>query len=302
MAVISTGSIPKALWPGIYSFWGQKYDEHQVEWIDLFDKHNSTQAYEEDVQVTGMGLAPVKPEGSAVRYDQQLQGFTTRYTNVTYGLGFIVTREQEEDNLYEQVAMGLTARLAFSMNQTKENVHANVYNRATTAGFTGGDGVTLLNASHPTRSGNQSNVLSPAADLSEAALEDVLIDIMEAKDDLGLNISLMGRCLNVPPALAFDATRIMKSVLQSDSADNNTNAIRTMGLLPDGVKVNHYFTDTDQWFVRTNAPSGMKSFERRAIDFTQDNDFDTENHKYKATERYVPYWTDWRALFGSPGG
>ena len=286
---------------GIKAWWGSVYNEHAPEYPDLFDKDTSEQAYEEDVQATGMGLAPVKAEGSKVRYDTQLQGFTTRYTNVTYGLGYIVTREEEEDNLYEKVAMGRTKRLAFSMNQTKENVAANVYNRAFNSSFTGGDGVELLATDHPSRAGTWQNELTNAADLSEASLEDLLILIMKATDDLGLNISLMGRCLIVPPDLAFEAERIVKSTLQNDTANNAINAIRNMGLLPEGVKVNHYLTDTDAWFVRTNCPDGLKCYQRRPIDFTMDNDFDTENHKYKSTERYSFSWTDPRGLYGSPG-
>lgn len=286
---------------GIKAWWGTSYDAHAPEAPDLFDKDTSGQAYEEDVQLTGMGLAPVMPEGSGVRYDAQFQGFTTRYTHITYGLGYIITRNEADDNLYEKVAMSRTKMLAFSMNQTKENVSANVYNRATTGAFTGGDGVTLLNASHPSRAGLWSNVLNPAADLSEAALEDLLIQIMKTTNDLGLKISLMGRMLNVPPDLAFDAERILKSTLQSHNANNALTAIKNMGLLPEGIKINHYFTDTDQFFIRTNCPDGMKCYQRRPIDFTRDNDFDTENDKYKSTERYSFSWTDPRGLFGSPG-
>ena len=301
MGVVTTGTSPKLLWPGLNSIWGLKYTEHPLECRDLFDQYSSNQAFEEDLQQTGLGLAPVKPEGSAVSYDTPAQGFISRYTHVTYGLGFIVSREEQEDNLYKKVAFQRTERLAFSMRQTEENVAANVYNRAFTSGFNFGDGTVLINDSHPTRSGNQSNVLSAAADLSEAALEDLLIQIMNTTDDLGLNISLMAQSLHIPPDLMFDAERILKSVLRVDSANNDINAMRNMGLIPGGAKVNHYFSDTDAWFLRTNCPDGMKYFNRRPTEFTEDNDFDTENHKYKSTGRYSYGATDWRQIFGTPG-
>lgn len=299
--VISTGSIPKLLWPGLNAIWGQEYKDLQQEWRDLFEVQSSDMNYEEDVLLAGFGLAPVKPEGTSVSYDTTQQGFTSRYTHVAYGLGFIVTFENIEDNQYEKVAFNRTGKLARSFKQTKENVGANVYNRATNGSYLGGDGVPLGSASHPTQSGLQSNVLATPADLSEASLEDLTIQIMNAVDDRGLRIALMGQSLHVPTALVFEATRILQSQLQNDTANNAINAIKAQGLFPQGVKVNHYFTDSDAWFIRTDCPDSMKFFERNRAMFAQDNDFDTSNLKYKGYERYSAGWSDWRGLYLSTG-
>lgn len=299
--VITTGNFPKALWPGVKAWWGRFYNEHPKEYEQLFDMDTSTQSYEEDVQATGFGLAPVKAQGAAVQYDSETQGYTSRYTNVSYALGFVITREEMDDNLYAKVGKTRTRALAFSMSQTLENVHANVYNRAFNNSYTGGDGLELCSTAHVTASGNQSNELTTAADLSEASLEDLLINIMNAKNDRGLRISLMPKTLIVPPALVFDAERILNSNLRSNSANNDANAIKNLGLIPGGVVVNHYLTDTDAFFVRTNAPESMKSYIRQAVEMSQDNDFDTENFKAKVFCRFVPGWSDWRGVYGSPG-
>lgn len=298
---INTGSIAKLLWPGLNAVWGKEYVEHPVEWRDLFDVETSDKMYEEDVLMPGFGLAPVKAEGAAVQYDSTQQGYTSRYTHVAYGLGFIVTREAIDDNQYERRAIGSTRDLAFSFRQTKENVAANVYNRAFNSSYTGGDGKELLATDHPIQGGVFSNELAVAADLSEASLEDICVQIMNAVNDRGMKISLMPRSLIVPTALTFEATRILKSQLQNDTANNAINALRAMGMFPEGVKVNHYLTDTDAWFVRTNARNGMKLFERTSAEFAQDNDFDTSNLKYKGYERYSVGWTDPRAVYGSAG-
>ena len=297
MAVISTGNIPKLLWPGLNAIWGRDYKEHAKEYTDLFDIESSDKNYEEDVELTGFGLAPIKAQGSSVVYDEESQQTVSRYTHTAYGLGFIITREEMDDNLYEKRGVTRTQALAFSFRQTKENVAANVYNRAQTSGYTGGDGVVLSSTAHPTLSGNQSNRLATAADLSEAALEDLAIQIMNATNSRGLRIALQPKSLIVPPALAFEATRILKSQLQNDTANNAINALRSMGLFPDGVKVNHYLTDSDAFFVRTNVPQGMKMFQRVAAEFAQDGDFDTSNLKYKGYERYSVGWTDWRGVY-----
>jgi len=266
----------------------------------LFDITPSSMAYEEDVEVTGFGLAPVKGEGKATTYDSEQQGTVTRYTHVAYSLGYIVTKEEIMDNLYQTVSMRRTEALAFSMRQTKENVAANVYNRAFSGTYPGGDGVAMLSASHPTVSGTQSNIITVAADLSEQALEDLCIQIMDAKNSRGLDISLMPKSLHVATANAFEATRILNSPLQNDTANNAINALNDMGSIPK-VEVSHYFTDADAWFVRTNAPRGMIGYQRAAIEFTQDNDFDSENAKAKAYERYKFGFTDFRGVFGSAG-
>lgn len=301
MGVITTGTHPKALWPGVRAFFGKEYARHAEEHRDLFEIGTSDKAYEEDVLTTGFGLAPVKTEGAAINFDSETQGFTKRYTNVAYALGYIVTYEELRDNLYKDKSFKRAAQLAFSMATTKQTVAANVYNRAFDSNYTGGDGVELLSASHPTRNGNQSNIIATAADLSEAAIEDVVIQIMQAKNDRGLQINLMPKALIVAPSNYFEANRILMSVQQSGTANNDVNVLRANGVIPEGAKVNHYLTDADAWFIRTNCPNGMTFLEREAMTFDQDNDFDTKNAKASAYMRFVCGWSDWRGVFGSQG-
>ncbi len=301
MAVITTGAHPKALWPGVKEWWGRSYAEHQEEFPDLFEKETSDKAYEEDVEISGFGLAPVKNQGTAINYDTESQGSVTRYTHVAYALGYIVTFEELRDDLYEVVSKRRAKQLAFSMRQTKENVAANVYNRAFNSTYTGGDGVCMISNAHPTLSGNQSNVLTTAADLSEASIEDLTIQIMQATNSRGLKISLMPQSLHVPVQLWYEANRIMKSVLQSDNANNAINVLKATNVFPKGIKMNHYFTSATAWFIRTNAPTGLKHYERDAVMFDQDNDFDTKNAKAASYERYSFGWSDFRGIFGTPG-
>lgn len=299
--VITTGAHPKALWPGVKVWWGRSYDEHAVEYTDLVDMDTSSQAYEEDVGLTGFGLAAIKPQGAGVQYDTESQGFVKRYTHVTYGLGYIVTMEELQDNLYMVVSKRRASANAFSVRQTKENVAANVYNRAFSGSYTGGDGVSLISASHPTKAGNQSNYLATPADLSEASLEDLIIMIMGAVNERNLKINLMPKSLHVARQEWFEANRIMKSTLQVHTGDNTPNVLKMTNALPGGIKINHYFSDADAYFIRTNCPEGMKGYQRMPIKFTQDNDFDTENAKAKSMERYVFGWTDWRGIYASEG-
>jgi phage major head subunit gpT-like protein len=299
--VITTGSHPKSLWPGVKAFFGKTYREKPTICAMVFDSMTSDKAYEEIVEETGFGLAPQKAEGASVSYDTDAQGYTTRLTNVTYGLGAIITREALEDNQYESVATRKAGKMARSMRQTKENVHANVLNRAFTAAYAGGDGKELLATDHPSLAGSQSNELAVAADLSEASLEDGLIMIRQATDSRGLRIQLEGQKLIVPAQLAFEATRILSSVNQSGTANNDINAMKALGLLPGGVVIWDYLSDADAWFIKTDAPEGLVTLQRRALALSQDNDFDTENARMKATERYVSGWGDWRGLFGSVG-
>jgi hypothetical protein len=252
------------------------------------------------VQQTGFGLAPVKPEGSSTAYDSHGQGYTARGVNVAYSLGYIVTREELADNQYEEVSMRRAGSLAFSMAQTRENVGANIYNRVTSGTYLGGDGVSLGSTAHPSVSGNQSNILATAADLSEASLEDLTIQIMNATDPKGLKISLRPKCLVVPTALVYDSQRILKSNLRSGTADNDTNALKLVGAIPE-IVVNNYLTDTDQWFIRTNAPDGLCWFDREPVQFSKDTDFDTDNAKAKGYMRFIPFWGDWRGLYSSAG-
>lgn len=300
--VIMTSNHPKALWPVVKVWWGRMYNEHAVEYTDLVDTETSDKAYEEDVQIVGMGLVPVKAQGAPVSYESEIQGPVTRYTHVAYAMGYIVTHEELQDNLYMEVSKTRAGALAFAFRQTKERVVSNIYNRAFNSAFVGGDGVQLISTAHANTSGGTwSNRLAIDADLSEASLEDLLIQIMQATDDKGNLINLMPRSLHVAPANWFNANRILKSVYQTGTANNDINVVKATNALPMGIKVNHYFTAPQAWFVRTNAQNGMKMYTREGISFTQDNDFDTMNAKSKGYERYSVGWTDPRAIYGSDG-
>ena len=297
--VISTSSFAKALWPGINSWYGKAYNDHATEWDKLFDTFSSKRAYEEDVGVTGLGLAAVKPQGQGVTYDSDSQAYITRYQHVVYALGFVITREMVEDDLYDVVGSRRAKGLARSMRHTKEIVAANVYNRAFNSAYTGGDGVELCATNHPRFAGgaNWANELATAADLSQTALEQAYIDIGKWTDDRGLRIAVRPTKLIIPVDLEFEAMRILKSAYEPGGSQNDINPM--YGRF-DPI-INHFLTDTDAWFLRTNVGDGMKCFTRRGMQFGMDNDFDTENAKYKATERYSFGWTDPRAIFGSPG-
>lgn len=302
MAVITSGNHPKLLWPGIKAIWGREYDEHPLECTQIFETDTSTQSYEEDIHITGFGLAPVKSESNSTTYDSETQGYTSRYTNVAYSLGYIVTREEMDDNLYMKSSKTRVKALAFSGRQTKENVAANVLNRAFNNGYLGGDGLELCSTLHTDDvGGTWSNELATAADLSEASLEDLLVQVSDAKNGKNLKISLQAQKLIIPTALQFEAYRILNSVLRVNSANNDINSIRAQGMLPGGIVINHYLTDTDAFFVTTNCPNGLKMYMRKAAEFTQDNDFDTDNAKAKFYERYSFGWTDPRGIYGSPG-
>jgi hypothetical protein len=301
MAVITTGSHPKALWPGVKAYFGKTYAEKPVVADMVFDTMQSDKAYEEYVEETGFGLAPVKPEGTGISYDTDSQGYISRIVNVTYALGAKVTMEAIDDNQYENVAKAKTKKLARSMRQTKENVFANILNRGFNSAFTGGDGVALLSASHPTLSGNQSNLGTVAADISEAAIEDMLTQIRLVKDSRGLRLQLKGITLIVSPQQEFIASRILSSNNQSATANNDINAMKKLGQLPGGVIVWDYLTDADAWFIKTDADTGLIRQQRKELSFAQDNDFDTSNACMKAMERYAGGWGDWRGILGSPG-
>lgn len=300
MALIATGNHPKSLWPGIHKWFGAVYAKHAVEYTGLFDVKGSSQNYEEDAEHSSFGLAPIKPEGQAVVYDSHQQGNVKRYIHTAFALGYVVTREELADNLYKQVSMARAQSLAFSMSQTRENVGANVYNRAFNSSYTGADSVELIATTHTSLAGNQSNKLNPDAALSEAALEDMAIQIMDAKNSRGLKISLMPTTLCIPTALSFEAQRILKSALQNDTANNAQNALKSLNTIPNYV-ANHYFSSTTAWFVKTNAPNGLCWFDRESVEFSKDNDFDTDNAKAKAYMRFSVGWTDWRGVFGSDG-
>ncbi|HEY9662408.1 MAG TPA: hypothetical protein V6C65_28465 [Allocoleopsis sp.] len=301
--VINTGTHPKLLWPGVHTVWGQVYEAHEKEYTDLFDIETSKKAYEQDVQVTGFGLATVKGQGAPVQFDSEMQGWVSTYTHVAYALGYIVTCEELEDNLYKEVATRRAKANAFSINQTVETVGAFLYNNAfNTTYFAMPDGQALISNAHVNASGGTfSNALTPGADLSEAALEDINIQIMQMTMDRGLLISAMGQSLHVSPNEFYNANRIMKSVLQSDTANNNINVLKATNAFPKGIKLNHYFTAPNAWFVRTNVPNGMTFFWRTKPELEQDNDFDTKNAKAATYMRFSLGCTDPRGIYGSNG-
>lgn len=299
--VITTGNHPKLLWPGIHDTWGQLYDGYAKEYEDLYAWEDSDKAYEEDVQITGFGLAPVKPQGGQIEFDSEVQGPVTRYQHIAYALGYMVTFEELRDNLYEIVSQRRVKANAFSINQTIENVAAFLYNNAfVSTYFTTGDGVALISTAHTnTTGGTYSNELSPSADLSEAALEDICIQIMGTQTDRGLLISIMQQSLHIPRQEWFNANRILKSVLQSDTANNNINVLKATNAFPQGIKLNHFFTSASRWFVRTNCPNGMTAFWRDRPMFDQDNDFGTKNALAATYMRFSVGCTDPRGIFGS---
>ena len=301
MGVTTTGSHPKALWPGVKSWFGASYNQHPLEYPMLFNKQTSDKAYEERVESTGFSLVPIKTQGASVSYTSDSQGYLSRMTNVTFALGYIVTMEELQDNLYEAKAFPRAKKLANAFRITKEIVGANIFNRAFDSNYPGGDGVSLISASHPTVSGTQSNLMTTAADISEGAIEDLVTQVMAASDSAGNKISVMPQTLAVPPGLWFEANRILKSTLQNDTANNAPNVLKMTNALPGGIVMDHWFSDSDAWFILTDQ-EGLIYQERMALEFSKDNDFDTNNAKAKAVERYVFGWDDWRGIFGSPGG
>lgn len=301
MSVITSSSFAKLLWPGLNAIYGKEYNDYPTEWDKLFEYNKSDRAYEEDLGLSSFGLASVKAEGAPITYDSERQGFTTRYNHVVYALGFVITREIYEDDQYGKVGAQKAKALARSLRQTKEIIGAGIYNRATTAGYTGGDGVVLLSASHPNVAGGTfSNIIATASDLSEAALEQAVIDIAGFRDDRGLLIAAKPRKLVIPYQQQFEAKRILGAEGRVGTDLNDPNVLKDQGIFSE-VVVNHYLTDADAWFILTDVKEGLKYFERRADQFEMDNDFDTENAKYKATARYSFGWSDPRGIYGSLG-
>lgn len=302
MGVITSASFAKLLWPGLNKIYGQAYKEFPVEYTKLVDIEKSTKAYEENLGITGFGLASRKTENNSIAYDEESQAYLTRFSHAVWALGFTVTREIYEDDQYGKVGKRRSTGLAFSMRQTKEINVANLYNRGFSSTYTGGDGKEMLATDHPNYSGGTwSNELAVAADLSEASLEQAYIDIEKFTNDRGLKISVKPKNLIIPVDLVFEAERILTSVKRVGTADSDPNALRQMNILPGGINVNHYLTDSDAWFIRTSCPFGPTLINRRSMQFAMDNDFDTENAKFKATERYSTGWTDPRGIYGSPG-
>ncbi len=301
MGIINTGTHPKALWPGVFSMFGMSYNNRD-QWRDLVDVQTSEKHREEMVQNNGFGLAAIKEQGMSVGYDTTSQGGTATALHVVYALGYIVTREAIEDNLYEKLAMGRAKALKRAMVETKNTVVANWFNRGFDTNYpVGPDAKPMFSASHPSSSGNQSNLLATPADLSEASLEDLVIQANGATDDRGNKIALQVMSLHIPRQLEFEAARILKSINQNDTANNAVNALRALGTFPEGFKVNNFFTDPDAFFIKTDVSDGLTLFQRRALEFTKDNDFGTENALAKATERYSVQIGDFRNYYASAG-
>lgn len=298
---INRAQLVKELVPGLHALFGLEYDRYANEHEDIFDTENSERAYEEEVMLTGFGEAPVKNEGAAVVYDTAQEAWTARYVNETVAMAFSLTEEAIEDNLYDTLSSRYTKALARSMQTTKQIKGANILNNAFTSG-TGGDGAYLCSSSHPTvENVSLSNILSTASDLNETSLEQALIDIAGFKDERGLRINAQATRLIIPAALQFVADRLMESPGRTGTADNDINAVRNMGMVPQGYSVNHYLTDTDAWFLKTDVPNGLKHFVRTSVSTNMEGDFETGNVRYKARERYSFGWSDWRGIFGTPG-
>ena len=298
---ISRGQLAKQLEPGLNALFGLEYKNYENQHLEIFDKESSDRAFEEEVMLSGFGSAGVKQEGSAIGYDDAQETFTARYTHETIALAFSITEEAIEDNLYDSLGSRYTKALARSMATTKQVKAANVLNNGFNSAFKGGDGKELFATDHPTLNGTVRNELTTAADLNETSLEQSLIDIADMKDERGLKIAARGVKMIIPSALQFTAERLMKSSLRVGTADNDTNAIKSMGMIPQGYVVNNYLTDTDAFFIKTDVPNGMKYFERAALKTAMEGDFDTGNMRYKARERYSFGFSDYRGIFGSPG-
>jgi len=300
---ISRAQLAKELEPGLNALFGMEYNRYEGQHGEIFDTESSDRAFEEEVMLSGFGAAPTKAEGNAVAFDDANEAYTARYNHETVAMAFSITEEAVEDNLYDKLSGRYTRALARSMAHTKQVKAANVLNNAFTAGATaGGDGVALCATDHPlTNGGTFANEPSTAADLNETSLEDALIKIAGFVDERGLIIALKGMKLIIPRQLQFVAERLMASNLRVGTADNDVNAIKSTGMLPGGYTINDYLTDTDAFFVKSDAPNGLKHFERMALSTAMDPDFDTGNMRYKARERYSFGFSDPRAVFGSPG-
>ena len=298
---ISRQQLAKELEPGLNALFGLEYDRYEKEHEQIFETETSDRAFEEETMLSGFGTAPVKAEGSAISFDDAQETFTARYTHETIALAFSITEEAIEDNLYDRLAARYTRALARSMSQSKQIKAASILNNAFSTSSPVGDGAALCSSSHPSISGNQRNLLSTAADLNETSLEQMLIDIACLTDERGLKIAVRGMKLIIPKELQFIAERVIASNLRPGSSDNDVNAVNSMGMIPEGAVVNHFLTDTDAFFIKTDAPNGFKLFQRTPIRTAMEGDFDTGNSRFKARERYSFGVSDWRSVFGTPG-
>ena len=299
---ISRAQLAKELEPGLNALFGMEYARYENEHAEIFDTESSDRAFEEEVLIVGFGNAEVKTEGQGVDYDTASEGFTARYTHETVALAFALTEEAVEDNLYDRLGARYTKALARSMAHTKQVKAANVLNNAFSSSYTGGDGLSLINTAHTLAGGGTwANRASTMADLNETSLENALIGISTFVDDRNMILALQGTKLIVPPQLQFIADRLLESPGRVGTADNDINAVRNMGLLPQGYSVNHFLTDTDAWFLLTDCPDGFKHFERSPISTSMEGDFDTGNVRYKERERYCFGWSNPRCVYGSQG-
>ena len=299
---ISRGQLVKELEPGLNALFGLEYKRYENQHAEIYTTESSDRAFEEEVMLSGFAQAQVKPEGSGVTFDNAQETYTARYSHETVALAFAITEEAIEDNLYDRLASRYTKALARSMANTKQVKSVNpLINGLPSGSFTSGDGVSLFNTSHPTVSGTVSNTLSTAADLNETSLEQSLIDIAAMTDERGLKIAARGVKMIIPSELQFTAERLMKTQGRVGTADNDINAIASMGMIPQGYRVNNFLTDTDAFYIITDVPNGMKYFERSPIKTAMEGDFDTGNVRYKARERYSFGVSDFRGIFASPG-
>jgi hypothetical protein len=300
---ISRAQMLKELLPGINALFGLEYNKYEGEDTEIYETESSERSFEEEVALAGFDAAPVKNEGSAISYDNAQETFTARYNHETIAMGFAITEEAMEDNLYDSLSARYTKALARAMAYTKQTKAASPLNNGQSTGsYQSGDGVTLFNTAHPLASGGtNSNTPSTATDLNETSLESAVIQIAKWTDQRGLLIAARPRRIIVPPDLMFVASRILDSELRPSTADNDINAIKNNGTIPEGYKVNHYLTDTNAWFIITDVPNGMKHFERAAMTTSMDGDFNTGNVRYKARERYSFGVSDPLGIFGSPG-
>jgi hypothetical protein len=300
---ISRAQLLKELLPGLNALFGLQYATYGEEHKELYETEKSERSFEEETKLSGFSAAPVKNEGSAIAYDNAQEAFTARYNHETIALGFSITEEAVEDNLYDSLSARYTKGLARAMAYTKQVKAASVLNNGFTGGvYAGGDGVALFSTAHPLVSGGtNSNRPSTNSDLNETSLENAVIQIAAWTDERGLLIAAKPRKLVVPPALQFVATRLLETNLRVGTADNDINALKNNGSIPEGYTINHYLTDTNAWFLCTDVPNGLKHFERMALTTGMDGDFDTGNVRYKARERYSFGFSDPLGVFGSPG-
>jgi len=296
---ISRAQLVKELEPGLNALFGLEYKSYANEHAEIFDTESSDRAFEEEVMLSGFANAAVKPEGQGVQFDDAQETFTARYTNETIALAFAITEEAIEDNLYDRLASRYTKALARSMANTKQVKAAAVLNNGFNASYAGGDGKALFADDHPTIAGSFRNELQTGSDLNETSLEQALIDIAAMTDERGLKIAARGMKMIIPSELQFTADRLMKSEGRTGTADNDINAIKNMGMVPQGYTVNHFLTNAKKWFIKTDVPNGLKHFVRSPIKTSMEGDFDTGNVRYKARERYVFGFSDPRGVFGS---